>query len=273
MRRRVSRFLGAIVLSAMVCPATAFAHEHGGGGHGGYHHGGYHQGGNHYGGFYYPYHGYARYGPYRPGLYAPYGYYRPYYGFGGLGGGFGTGLGLGLGLGLGAGLAGSGLGGYGLGGSGLGGYGLGGYGMYRPYYGGGAVVAPPIVMTPPVAPPFGVAGAPGAIAGTPASAAGTPEPPLAQTPPRPDNAAHLQLLVPTNAEVLFDGGKTTQTGAIREFVSPPLTSGKVFDYAITVRYFNADGKGITDRRLIHVRANDWFRLDFTHPAPPEPLVP
>jgi hypothetical protein len=30
-----------------------------------------------------------------------------------------------------------------------------------------------------------------------------------------------------------------------------------------------DGKPVNDRRLIHVRANDWFRIDFTRPAPPE----
>lgn len=259
MLRRLSLLFGSLLLSATAWPATIHAHEHGGGGaHGGYHHGGYHQGGYHYGGFYYPYHGNAFYGPYRPGLYAPYGFYRPYYGF--------AGPGLGLG----------GLGGLGLGGLGLGGLGLGGYGLYRPYYGGTTVVAPTVVMTPPVAPPIAgapIAGAPAATAGTPPPLAQTLPPPLAQTPPPPDNAAHLQLLVPPSAEVLFDGGKTTQTGAIREFVSPPLTAGKVFDYAITVRYFDAAGKGITDRRVIHVRANDWFRLDFTRPAPQEPPVP
>jgi uncharacterized protein (TIGR03000 family) len=78
-------------------------------------------------------------------------------------------------------------------------------------------------------------------------------------------------MVPENAEVQFDGGKTTQTGPVREFVSPPLTPGKVFDYTIVVHYTDANGKVVTDRRVIHVRANDWFRIDFTRPAPPEPL--
>jgi uncharacterized protein (TIGR03000 family) len=78
-------------------------------------------------------------------------------------------------------------------------------------------------------------------------------------------------VVPENAEVLFDGGKTTQTGPTREFVSPRLTPGKPFDYTIVVRYTDANGKVVTDRRVIHVRANDWFRIDFTRPAPPEPL--
>jgi len=200
--------------------------------------GGYHGGaGFHYGGYYYPHHGFAAYGPYRAGLYAPYGYgfYRPYYGYYpptlAL-----AGLGFGLGLGL--------------------GYGLGSYGAYRPYYGGTTIVNPTTVV---VTPPGGTGVPP--VAGVPGN----------QTPPPPDNAAHLQLVVPQNAEVLFNGDTTTQTGPTREFVSPPLTPNKLYDYTIVVRYPGADGKTVTDRRVIHVRANDWFRIDFTQPAPPEPL--
>jgi uncharacterized protein (TIGR03000 family) len=204
-------------------------------GHGsGGHGGGGHGGASHHGGYH---HGF--YGPYH--AYYGHGFYWPYYGngFGGLGlAGFGLGLGAGLGLAA---------GGYGLGGYGLG----GGYGPYLPYGGGPSVV----VVNPPVAPPTGT----GAPAG--------------QTPPPPDNAAHLQFVVPANAEVLFDGEKTTQAGPTREFVSPPLTSGKVFNYTITVRYTNAEGKPVNDKRVIYVRANDWFRIDFTRPAPPEQAPP
>jgi uncharacterized protein (TIGR03000 family) len=202
-----------------------------GGGHGGYH-GGYYHGGHHGGFAPYGFGGFAPY--YGRGFYAPYGYgfYRPYYGYG-------PGFGL-LGVGI-------GLGGYGLGGYGLGSYGLGGYGTYLPYYGGG----------------FGAASVPLMVNAAPAT------PPPADTSPPPDNAAHLQLLVPANAEVFFDGAITTQTGPTREFVSPPLEAGKVYDYRVRVRYFNSAGKPIDDARLIHVRANDWFRIDFTQPAPPQ----
>jgi uncharacterized protein (TIGR03000 family) len=185
------------------------------------------------------------------------------YGLGGLGlGGFGLG-GYGLGgYGLGGyGLGGSGLGGYGLGGYGygsggygLGGYGGGGYGSYLPYSGGyGAAVSPLVVSGP------------GNTLNSPAG------PPPSQTPPPPDNAAHLQLIVPENAEVQFDGSKTTQTGLAREFVSPPLNAGQVFTYKITVRSTDPSGRPFDDTRNIRVRANDWVRIDFTRPAPPEPL--
>ena len=43
----------------------------------------------------------------------------------------------------------------------------------------------------------------------------------------------------------------------------------MFTYRVRVRYFNAAGKAIDDARLIHVRANDWFRIDFNQPAPPD----
>ncbi len=240
MTRRFAHLFGSAALATMLFLTPAGAH-----GPGGYHGGP--PGGFHYGGFYYPYHGYAFYGPYRPGLYAPYGFYRPYYGLYGpavLAGGLGFGLGLGLG------------------------YGLGSYGWYRPYYGGTTIVNPTtVVVTPPPGGAVGGVGDP-VVGG---AAGGTGGPPVNQTPPPPDNAAHLQLMVPQNAEVLFNGDPTTQTGPIREFVSPPLTPGKLFDYTIVVRYPDADGRMVTDRRVIHVRANDWFRIDFTRPPPPEPL--
>ncbi|HEY7326736.1 MAG TPA: TIGR03000 domain-containing protein [Gemmataceae bacterium] len=235
MLRRLSLLFGsaALVATLFVKPAGA----HGPGGH--------HAGGFHYGGYYYPHHGYGFYGPYRPGLYAPYGFYRPYYPFGPALAAGGLGFGLGLGLG----------------------YGLGSNGLYRPYYGGTTIVNPTtVVVAPPAVPP--VAGAPPLAAGVPPVAAGATPP---QTQPPPDNAAHLQLVVPPNAEVVFNGDATTQTGATREFVSPPLTADKTYDYTILVRYTDANGKAVNDRRVIHVRANDWFRIDFTRPAPPEPL--
>lgn len=240
MFRRFSSLVGLAALAATtLLPRNLEAHGggHGGGGHGG-HAGAYH-GGAYHGGFHHGY--YGGFHPYYGRGFSPFfggGFYRPYYGFGlgGLGGLGGFGFGGG---------------GLGLGGFGLGGYGLGGYGPYLPYYGGYGMNTPVIMANPPNVPldPYA--------------------PPPAQTPPPPDNAAHLQLVVPENAEVLFGGETTKQTGSIREFVSPPIASGKVFTYTIAVRYMNAAGKPIDDRRLIYVRANDWFRIDFTRPAPPE----
>jgi uncharacterized protein (TIGR03000 family) len=116
-----------------------------------------------------------------------------------------------------------------------------------------------------------VAAVPAVVNSAPAS--GAAPAPGDSTPPPPDNAAHLQLVVPANAEVYFDGEKTTQAGPVREFVSPPLEAGRVYSYRVRVRYFDAGGKAIDDQRSLHVRANDWFRIDFNQPAPPEQAPP
>jgi uncharacterized protein (TIGR03000 family) len=210
---------------------------HAGGGHAGAFHGGAYHGGYYHGGYY---HGGNGFHPYYGGFHGPFygaGLYRPYYGFG---------LGLGLGLGL----------GYGLGG----GF---GYGGYAPYYGAGyGAAVPPAVVYAPGAYGNGYGAAPGAALPPPNG--------QTQSPPAPDNAAHLQLIVPDNAEVWFDGARTSQTGKVREFTSPTLTPGSNYTYKISVRYIDAKGQPVNDTRNIHVRPNDWFSIDFTRPEPPNP---
>lgn len=93
-----------------------------------------------------------------------------------------------------------------------------------------------------------------------------PRRPVEKLPQPTPNAAHLQLLVPENAEVLVEGQKTTTTGTVREFDSPPLTPGKNMIYAITVRYPDVNGKPIEETHSIRVRANDQLRIDCTHPS-------
>jgi uncharacterized protein (TIGR03000 family) len=195
-----------------------------------------HWGGGHWGG--------GHWGGHWGGYWGP-GFYRPYYGIGA----FGLGLGLGYGLG------------YGLGGGYYAPYPY--YGAYAPYYGPyGPAVYPPMVVASSAAAPS--AAAPNAVS---ANA------PTGNQPPPADNAVHLQLLVPEEAEVWFAGVKIAREGRIREFVSPPLTPGRVYNYQITVRYTNAAGKPVEDKRDIRVRANDWFSLDFTRPPPTEKPAP
>jgi uncharacterized protein (TIGR03000 family) len=93
----------------------------------------------------------------------------------------------------------------------------------------------------------------------------------ATNPTRAANTAYLQLIVPRNAEVLVDGGKTTQTGTLREFVSPPLDPDKSFTYTIAVHGTDSNGKTIEENRSIRVRANDQLRIDFTRPGAAERL--
>ena len=43
-----------------------------------------------------------------------------------------------------------------------------------------------------------------------------------------DTAVHVTVRAPKDAEVWFGGQKTRQTGAVRRFVSPPLTPGQEY---------------------------------------------
>jgi uncharacterized protein (TIGR03000 family) len=152
--------------------------------------------------------------------------------------------GLGLGLGYG------GYGGLGYGGSGdygaSGGYGSGGYMPYQPNYSGYA--------------------SPGAVESAVPSS-GAPSLMEDAGPSQTDNLAHLMVVVPENATVWFEGEKMSQTGATREFVSPPLTPGKRFTYTVRVRFTNDDNKVVDETRKIYVRAGNRWRVDFTKPAP------
>jgi uncharacterized protein (TIGR03000 family) len=227
---------------------------HGGGGHGGYG-GGMHAGGigHGYGGVGYGlggYHGLG-YGGYGRGYGLGYGVYGRGYGLGygvygrgyGLGyGGFGLGYGIGYGLGYGL-----GYGGYGLG---YGGYGYGGgypyYGGYSSGYGGVNVYSNPVVNTYSNYYPQATEQEP-------------------QTPPN-DNLAHLLVIVPENAELLFNGTKTKQTGPQREFISPELTAGKHYSYEIKASWME-NGKRKEEVRTAEVQTNTWKVIDFTKPEP------
>jgi len=76
--------------------------------------------------------------------------------------------------------------------------------------------------------------------------------------PRPSidpNAVLLSLRVPANAEVLIDGSKTSQTGAVRDFVTPPLETGREFSYDIKARW-TANGQPVERERHVTFHAGD-----------------
>lgn len=237
---------GLMTLAGLLLASGAtWAHGggHGGGGHGGFG-GGFHHGGIGYGGYGFGYGGYGR------------GFGLGYGGFGlgyGLGyGGYGLGYGLyGLGYGLGYGLS---YGNYGLG-YGYGGYPYGyGYSVGYPYYGySSGYGAYPYT--------YGLASASSnAMLNTYSSY----YPSVAQQPQAPpkDNRAHLLVILPANAELWFNGTKTTQTGSQREFYSPVLTTGKHYSYEIKATWLK-DGERMEQVRTAEVQANDWQKIDFT----------
>jgi uncharacterized protein (TIGR03000 family) len=79
--------------------------------------------------------------------------------------------------------------------------------------------------------------------------------------------AFVTVLVPAGAEVLFDGGPTTQTGTQRVFVTPPLPAGEAFSYSIEARWTAADGTPVERTRQVRVTAGAKVLVDFSRPQP------
>jgi uncharacterized protein (TIGR03000 family) len=78
----------------------------------------------------------------------------------------------------------------------------------------------------------------------------------------PLDAGVIVVRVPTEfTKVLFDGERTYTTGLKRYFVTPSLTSGKIYHYALTVSW-EEDGRTVSKERDIAVQAGTTVVLDF-----------
>jgi uncharacterized protein (TIGR03000 family) len=99
-----------------------------------------------------------------------------------------------------------------------------------------------------------------------------PPPPGMESSPfaPPDFTVHLTVIVPPQAEVWFEEEKTSQTGSIREFDSPPIPPGRLFSYAVKARWPDS-GKFVEIVRQVTVKAGDRTTVDFSSPAGGERL--
>ena len=70
---------------------------------------------------------------------------------------------------------------------------------------------------------------------------------------------HVNLRVPGDAKIWFDGSQTKQTGTARSFVSPPLDAGQEYAYQIRVQW-KQDGKDVKQTRQVTVHAGDVINL-------------
>jgi uncharacterized protein (TIGR03000 family) len=71
----------------------------------------------------------------------------------------------------------------------------------------------------------------------------------------------LSVNVPEAAEIWIDGYRTSHRGAFRQFISPPIQSGREFTYTMRVK---SQGKEQTQTLKVH--AGDLVRLDFRGPS-------
>jgi uncharacterized protein (TIGR03000 family) len=88
-----------------------------------------------------------------------------------------------------------------------------------------------------------------------------------------DNAVLIGVRVPENAEIWFDGEKTSQKGTLREFVTPPLDPGQKYTYEIKARW-DENGREVTRVRKQEVYAGDRLLVNMLAPekksAAPKP---
>jgi hypothetical protein len=64
-----------------------------------------------------------------------------------------------------------------------------------------------------------------------------------------------------------------QAGMMRAIVTPKLQVGTRYIYKVTVRAPSTQGQTVDDTRDIRIKANDWFTIDFTRPAPLPAITP
>jgi uncharacterized protein (TIGR03000 family) len=79
--------------------------------------------------------------------------------------------------------------------------------------------------------------------------------------PEDENVVHITVRVAPSAEIWFEGEKTTQTGSLRQFTSPPITSDGECTYEIRARW-SEGGREIDRTRKVSFRAGDQFTVNF-----------
>src|SRR5262249_61399111 len=72
-------------------------------------------------------------------------------------------------------------------------------------------------------------------------------------PAEDQNAARISVVVPPNAQVFFDGEKTSQRGQFRRFVTPALEQGQNYTYEIRA-VWDDNGNKVERTRKVQVRA-------------------
>lgn len=88
------------------------------------------------------------------------------------------------------------------------------------------------------------------------------------------NRVRVNLRVPADAKVTFDGAATTQTGTERQFVSPPLTAGSTYSYEIVAQW-EENGQPQERKERVRVQAGEVVNLNMTQPraaVAPRPAV-
>ena len=82
-----------------------------------------------------------------------------------------------------------------------------------------------------------------------------------------DTTAYLNIRVPADAQIWVEGNKTTSTGTVRAFQSPPLTPGSSYTYDIRATW-NENGREVTQTQKVNVTAGGDSNVVFPTVAQP-----
>jgi uncharacterized protein (TIGR03000 family) len=81
--------------------------------------------------------------------------------------------------------------------------------------------------------------------------------------------ALVNVWVPPDAELRFEGIRTDLQGSYRAFTTPPLVPGRDYTYDISAAW-TENGQRVNQTRHLTLRAGDRLLVDFRTPAPAQP---
>jgi uncharacterized protein (TIGR03000 family) len=82
---------------------------------------------------------------------------------------------------------------------------------------------------------------------------------------RDELTARVTVHLPADAKLWVDGKPTKQTGAVREFVTPPvLRAAQNYQYTFRAEWAQ-DGRAMSRERSVTVRATEAVTVDFSKP--------
>jgi uncharacterized protein (TIGR03000 family) len=80
--------------------------------------------------------------------------------------------------------------------------------------------------------------------------------------------AYVNVWVPADAELRFEGIRTDQRGGLRQFTTPPLVPGRDYTYDITATW-SQNGEQVSKSRHVPIRAGQRLSVDFRVPETTE----
>jgi uncharacterized protein (TIGR03000 family) len=87
--------------------------------------------------------------------------------------------------------------------------------------------------------------------------------------PVEDTTALLEVRVPvSDADIWFQGERTSATGAVRLFRTPVLVPGRSYSYELMALWGDG-GRDVKEVRRVPIKAGDRVTVDFRVPAAPE----